>query len=70
MVEDARGKEMYFRFYDPRVLRVFLPTCTAQEAQDFFGPSKHYVMEAAEPNTALIYTMTPGDMMRTDNIAL
>ena len=23
------GKQVYFRFYDPRVLRVFLPTCTA-----------------------------------------
>ena len=70
MVEDARGKEMYFRFYDPRVLRVFLPTCTAAEAQDFFGPVKHFVMEAAEPNAALVYTMTPGEMLRTDNVAL
>jgi len=70
MVEDARGKEMYFRFYDPRVLRVFLPTCTAEEAQEFFGPIKHFVMEAAEPNMALVYTLTPGDMMRTENVAL
>jgi pSer/pThr/pTyr-binding forkhead associated (FHA) protein len=70
MVEDARGKEMYFRFYDPRVLRVFLPTCTAQEAQDFFGPVKHFIMEAEQPNVAHVYTMTPGEMLRTDNVAL
>lgn len=31
-------KRYYFRFYDPRVLRVFLPSCTADEARRFFGP--------------------------------
>src|SRR5207237_435347 len=27
MVNDPEGKQTYFRYYDPRVLRVFLPTC-------------------------------------------
>ena len=31
-------KQVYFRFYDPRVLRLFLPTCTAQEIGLIFGP--------------------------------
>lgn len=30
-VEDENGQELYFRFYDPRVLRVFLPACNANE---------------------------------------
>jgi len=38
LVEDPDGMEMYFRFYDPRILRVFLPTCTASELSQFFGP--------------------------------
>jgi hypothetical protein len=28
IVEDPDGEEMYFRFYDPRVLRKFLPVCS------------------------------------------
>jgi hypothetical protein len=38
MVDSPKGKRMYFRFYDPRVLPAFLPTCNAQELVDFFGP--------------------------------
>ena len=44
------GKQVYFRFYDPRVLRVFLPTCTAYETNQFFGPIKHYLMEDEKPD--------------------
>jgi hypothetical protein len=39
------GKPVLFRFYDPRVLRVFLPTCTPNESQEFFGPVTSYVVE-------------------------
>src|SRR5262249_54263324 len=27
LVTDEEGEELYFRYYDPRVLRVYLPTC-------------------------------------------
>jgi len=38
MVTGPTGKRMYFRFYDPRVLPTYLPTCNPQELVDFFGP--------------------------------
>ncbi len=38
MVRGENGKRYYFRFYDPRVLRVFLPACTDDELAEFFGP--------------------------------
>lgn len=47
------GKQVYFRFYDPRVLRVFLPTCTEDEANQFFGPIEHYLAEDEKPETLL-----------------
>ena len=31
MVEDPRGKPVYFRYYDPRVLRCYLPSCHPDE---------------------------------------
>ena len=35
----------WFRFYDPLVLRVFLPTCTPRQRQDFFGEFEGFVVE-------------------------
>jgi hypothetical protein len=38
MVElEARRGRVYFRFYDPRTLTVFIPTCTPRQADEFFG---------------------------------
>lgn len=37
-VHDENGRKLNFRFYDPRVLSMYLPTCTRQELQTFFGP--------------------------------
>ena len=45
MVKPEGGAECYFRFYDPRVLRVFLPTCGPEELAHFFGPIRGIVME-------------------------
>jgi hypothetical protein len=53
MVKLPDGKQVYFRFYDPRVLRVYLPTCTADETRTFFGPIKCFLMEGEKPEAAL-----------------
>lgn len=37
MVVADGGKRYYFRFYDPRILRAYLPTCTDAELTLFFG---------------------------------
>ncbi len=38
IVRDERGNRLAFRYYDPRVLRVYLPTCTMSELRVVFGP--------------------------------
>jgi hypothetical protein len=43
LVEDPEGKKLFFRFYDPRVLRSYLPTCNAEERDHVFGPVEKYV---------------------------
>ena len=69
MVQDAQGKDMYFRFYDPRVLRVFLPTCTADEANDFFGPVGTFLIESSEPARAWLCSREPGYPLRVEDLA-
>jgi len=53
------GQQVYFRYYDPRVLRLFLPTCLPEETNQFFGPVKHFLIEADDPATALHFTRGP-----------
>lgn len=40
-VEMPDGGKALFRFYDPRVLRTFLPTCQKEEREMFFGNIIH-----------------------------
>jgi hypothetical protein len=56
MVYDESGKPLYFRFYDPRVLRIFLPTCTADQLQSLFGPVLRYVAEEGSANALVVYS--------------
>lgn len=68
MVEDEAGKQMYFRFYDPRVLRTFLPTCTPAECLDFFGPIAWFVLETEQQGIAQGFSYTNGSLLRTESV--
>jgi hypothetical protein len=35
--DEETGKGLYFRFYDPRVLRLFLPSCSARQRSEILG---------------------------------
>lgn len=50
-VKDPSGRRMLFRYYDPRVMRVYLPTCTTLELQTVFGPVKSFWAVSEELNT-------------------
>jgi len=50
------NKQMQFRYYDPRILRVFLPTCLPEEINQFFGPVKYFVMEDENPEVLLRFS--------------
>ena len=55
LVRTEAGKELYFRFYDPRVLRQFLPTSDAYQLTAFFGPVRYFLLEDADPDFAVRY---------------
>lgn len=46
-VLDADGRPLMFRYYDPRVLAVYLPTCSADELEFVFGPVHDYLLRHA-----------------------
>lgn len=47
-VTDENGKRLFFRYYDPRVLRLYLPTCTEDELKTVFGPVQRFTIEAED----------------------
>jgi hypothetical protein len=49
------GRECYFRFWDPRVLKKFFPSCTPTQLQMFFGPVQSFFMEDENPGYVLQY---------------
>lgn len=54
-VRDHTGKVLYFRWYDPRILRVYLPTCNAAELRTVYGPVERFLCEAEEPQRGLVF---------------
>jgi len=58
MIEVGERKA-YFRFYDPRVLRIFLPTCSLSDRHEFFGPVEAFWSEASD-QTGVLRFSNPG----------
>ena len=49
------GTPLYFRYYDPRVLNVFLPTCSPTQLKEMFGPVDAFVAENETGDAMTIY---------------
>ncbi len=62
-------KPLYFRYYDPRVLRIYLPTCNTQELQTVFGPVLRYLLEGEDPATLLKFWIESGGC-KSEKVAL
>jgi hypothetical protein len=58
LVKDEAGRKYRFRFYDPRVLRAFLPVCTRNEAHQFFGPAQCFYTAARDGRAIIAYRWT------------
>jgi Domain of unknown function (DUF4123) len=56
MVKTEDGEQLYFRFYDPRVLRIFLPTCDTEQLKEIFGLVEHFICEDEDPAFGLVFT--------------
>ena len=51
------GTPLYFRYYDPRVLRVFLPTCSPVQLKQMFGPVDAFLAESEAGDAVSIYRL-------------
>jgi len=56
-VADEDGKTFFFRYYDPRVLRAFLPTCDAKQVEAMFSAVARYYSEGEYGDTLIQYSV-------------
>jgi len=54
IVQSPEGEHWYFRFYDPRVLPVFLESSNDAELKEFFGPVQAYAVNSPDQETLRI----------------
>ena len=45
VANDQTGERMFFRFYDPQMLRLFLPTCAVRQKEQIFGEIRAFLVE-------------------------
>ena len=65
-VDDPEGKPLLFRYYDPRVLRVYLPSCNESEWADIFSPVQAYLVENEGGDAVIRFTLQGGVLQRED----
>lgn len=59
-VYDERGNPIKFRFYDPRVIGKFLPTCNGGELKTLFGDVDAFFTESDEGDKIVRYQIENG----------
>jgi hypothetical protein len=57
LIHQSDGTPLYFRYYDPRVLRLFLPTCSPAQLKQMFGPVDAFIAESEAADAASIFRM-------------
>ena len=65
-VRDQKGAMLLFRYYDPRVFRVYLPTCWPEELKSIYGPIDRFWMEDEDPETVLEFRSEHGRLLRKE----
>lgn len=64
IIKTESNQQLYFRFYDPRVLKIFLPTCDQQQIIEFFGPIEKFIVEGHTKEEAIEFTHQNGNLLQ------
>lgn len=54
---------LYFRFYDPRVLKLFLLDCDSVQLTEFFGPVTKFICEGENEDYVSIFSVDRGKLI-------
>jgi hypothetical protein len=64
-VKDEAGRYLLFRYYDPRVLRVYLPTCLDPELKSMFGSSiTRFCLESEDSDSIVSFELDSNERLK------
>ena len=64
-VKDEAGRYLLFRYYDPRVLRIYLPTCLDHELKSMFGSSiTRFCMESDDSDSIISFELDSNEQLK------
>jgi hypothetical protein len=64
-VKDEAGRYLLFRYYDPRVLRIYLPTCLDHELKSMFGSSiTRFCMESDDSDSVISFELDSNERLK------
>ena len=58
------GRKVLFRWWDPRVFRVYLPTCGADDLKSWFEEVDEFICEMLDGKTFEVFRGKSGTFMR------
>ena len=64
MVYGEVGNPLHFRYYYPRDLPAFLPTCDNEQFSILFGPVNRYWVEGEDRNAMIEHSFSAGQLMQ------
>ncbi|MEP7281388.1 MAG: DUF4123 domain-containing protein [Rubrivivax sp.] len=67
-VQDEEGRRLVFRYYDPRVLRAYLPSCTPEELDTLFGPLDAYLAEGADGDALIEFSRRGAQLVQRRHV--
>ena len=62
VVRTEDDEKLFFRYYDPRVLQVYLPACSVPERELLFGPAVSLAAESAAGSELLLFDRQGGGL--------
>ena len=65
-VFNEEGNPMIFRYYDPRVITKYLPTCTGEELNEFFGVVDMFYAELPDNSSLMSYKVENGKLKEVE----
>lgn len=58
------SQPLRFRYYDPRILGVFLQACHGEQLDEMFGPVSHFVVEGDSATDGRICSLASGALVQ------
>jgi hypothetical protein len=68
MVEPPDGRPIYFRFYDPRVFRVFIPACNPEECRAIFEGIESILVEGPDGRSINLYRLVDQNRLEVQSV--